>query len=67
MFDYYGFPKETLGSKIKGADLYNHVKSIELAIKDDIQHENCIINLVVHEYEALLFSNPDSFSSLYPP
>ena len=66
MFDYYGFPKETLGSKIKGADLYNHVKSIELAIKDDIQHENCIINLVVHEYEALLFSNPDSFSSLYP-
>lgn len=66
MFDYYGLPKETPGSNNDASDLYEHVKIIESAIQDDIQHDNCIVNLIIHEYEALLFSNPDAFSSMYP-
>ncbi len=66
MFDYYGLPNETPGSNNDASDLYEHVKIIESAIQDDIQHDNCIVNLIIHEYEALLFSNPDAFSSMYP-
>ena len=65
MLDYYGLPKDTPGySESQGAfgDVYKTVEYVEKAIKKDIGEENCWPNILMHEYEALLFSDVSAFS-----
>lgn len=63
MLDYYGLPSDTPGINVSGAgNIYEEVKKIETAIKEDIGVSNLIPNLMVHEFEALLFSKPECFS-----
>lgn len=61
MFDYYGMPSNTPMIDCDYPDLYNRIRSIEQAINADIGMENCFFNLMVHEFEGILFSSPPSF------
>ena len=64
MLDYYALPKDTPGMDAVGsfADVYQQVTYIEESIKRDLGVSNLIPNLTLHEFEALLFSQPDEFS-----
>lgn len=62
MFDYYGMPKDTPAINCVESDIYKKIKIIEESINQDIGYKNLFFNLVVHEFEGLLFSNPKSFS-----
>ena len=62
MLDYYGLPEETPGKRINhGGDIYCHIRGIEDAIGQDINAPNLLPNLMLHEFEALLFSKPECF------
>ena len=64
MLDYYALPSDTpgMGSGGGGGDIYQKVQQIEAAIQEDIGVPNLIPNLMLHEFEALLFSKPECFS-----
>lgn len=61
MFDYYAMPDNTPMIDCDDADLYSRIDKIEAAINQDIGLQNCHFNFSLHEFEGLLFSNPDSF------
>ena len=60
MLDYFRLPADTPCMDLQRANTYQHVAEIEAAIDRDIQSPNCHANLIVHEYEALLFSDPSA-------
>ena len=64
MLDYFRLPADTPCMDQHHADLFQHVAAIESAINKDINAENCHINLMVHEFEALLFSDPTAFEGI---
>ncbi|MBF0157518.1 MAG: DUF4276 family protein [Magnetococcales bacterium] len=66
LFDFYAFPWRDISPPIdtKG-DSFSRAGSIETAFKDDINQPNFIPNLVVHELEGLLFSNPSAFNDWF--
>ena len=51
MFDYYAMPKDTPSIDHQDIDIYKRIDSIENA-------------LVLHEFEALLFSEPQAFEHI---
>ncbi len=68
MFDYYGLPKNWPGrAQVQGLSLHQIPKVIETAIHEDIintmgesfDRRRFIPYIQMHEFEALLFSNPD--------
>ncbi len=64
MFDYYAMPSDTPNISDDTLDIYQRIENIENAVDNDISMPNCHINLVIHEFEGLLFSNPRSFSKI---
>lgn len=64
MLDYFRLPTDTPCIDIQRTDIYQHVAEIEAAIDRDIQSPNCHANLMVHEFEALLFSDPSAFEGI---
>lgn len=64
MFDYYGFPSNAPRIDCAEQDLYKRMGIIEAAITADIGENNCFFNLKLHEFEALLFSDPSAFRSV---
>ncbi len=62
MFDYYGMPDNTPGIDDNTQDIYIRINNIEKTIEQDIGLTNCHFNLMLHEFEGILFSNPKSFS-----
>lgn len=63
MLDYYGLPSDTPGmNSEEGENIYQKVQRIEAAIQKDIGLPNLLPNLMMHEFEALLFSKPEYFS-----
>jgi len=61
MFDYYGMPTDTPSIECSEVDLLKRMEIIEGAINSDIGEQNCIFHLMLHEFEALLFSEPQAF------
>lgn len=61
MLDYYGLPSDTPGIDRKDRDIYSMIDGIENDIGSDIGKKNFIPNLMLHEFEALLFSCPECF------
>lgn len=61
MFDYYGLPENTPGYDLMVPDIYDKVKLMEDKITEDIGQKNCKFNIVIHEFEGLLFSKPEAF------
>lgn len=64
MFDYYAMPPNTPNIGCAEKDLYKRIELIEEAINKDIEHQNCFFNLILHEFEGMLFSSPDSFTEI---
>jgi len=62
MFDYYAMPADTPGIDCTNADLQERMRTIEAAVNADIGESNCMFHFNLHEFEALLFSNPEAFS-----
>lgn len=62
MMDYYGLPNDFPGLDGRVADAHEQVVRLELALQQDIDAPNFIPNLMLHEFEALLFSAPEKFA-----
>ena len=61
MFDYYKLPSDTPGKGTAG-DIYKVAQEIETAIKDNLGGlRNLLVNLTLHEFEGLLFSDVSAF------
>ena len=61
MFDYYAMPGNTPMIDCTDTDIYSRIEKIENAINQDVGLPNCHFNFSLHEFEGLLFSNPNSF------
>lgn len=62
MFDYYAMPDNTPGINCDEPDVQNRIKQIEAKINADIDQPNCKFHFMLHEFEGILFSKPDSFA-----
>jgi hypothetical protein len=61
MFDYYKLPSDTPGKSETG-DVYKVAQGIEDAVKSDLGGlQNLFVNLILHEFEGLLFSDVSAF------
>ncbi|MDR2826214.1 MAG: DUF4276 family protein [Deltaproteobacteria bacterium] len=65
LLDYYAFPTDGVLYPMQESDPIKRAKSLVTAFQQDIGHRNFIANLVVHEYEGLLFSRPESFETVF--
>jgi hypothetical protein len=61
MFDYYAMPSNTPNINCTEVDIYKRMDIIEEAINQDIGQPNCFFNFMLHEFEGILFSSPESF------
>lgn len=63
MFDMYALPNDFPGSNSlsKINDPLQKAEYLEREMGKDIGHKNFIPNLLVHEFEGLLYSNPQAF------
>jgi len=64
MFDYYAMPEDTPSIDHQDIDIYKRIDFIENAVNEDIGCKNLLFNLVLHEFEALLFSEPQAFEHI---
>lgn len=62
MFDYYAMPDNTPGLDCNEPDVEDRICQIEATIDEDIGQPNCRFHFMLHEFEGILFSSPDSFS-----
>jgi hypothetical protein len=67
MFDLYALPNDFPGnsSLLKTSDPFQKAEYLEQEMGKDIGHKNFIPNLLVHEFEGLLYSNPEVFSEWF--
>lgn len=61
MFDYYAMPENTPEIGLHDPDIYERIGKIEAAVNKDIGQANCMFHFMLHEFEGILFSNPESF------
>lgn len=64
MFDLYGLPKDFPGKQDHQRNSENpipYVEALEQAFADDISYHGFVPYLQLHEYEALLFTDPTAF------
>lgn len=61
MFDYYAMPENTPGIYLQNPDVHERIEEIEAKINEDIGQRNCMFHFMVHEFESVLFSKPESF------
>ncbi|MCD6328330.1 DUF4276 family protein [bacterium] len=67
MFDYYGLPEDFPGRpNPRGNDCFERVRYVEQQFSDDIGHEKFIPYCQLHEFEALLFSEPEKIAGAFP-
>ena len=64
MLDFYGLPKD-FPSQSTGGDSTDRARMIENAFQVDIGQKNFFANIIVHEFEGLLFSDPRAFGSWF--
>ena len=66
MFDLYALPNDTPGINNNSINIYDKAEFIENAIADSIgnRYGNIFFNLVLHEFEGLLFSDVSAFKSI---
>ncbi len=66
MFDVFRLPADFPGkSTMTAVDPYEKVEFLETRLHADIGCRNFIPNLVLHEFEGLLYSDPDAFTSWF--
>ena len=63
MFDFYRLPRDTPGKDAAlDATTMKKVLHLEERISQDIGCRNFVSNIIMHEFEGLLFSMPDAFA-----
>lgn len=66
LIDYYGLPTDFPGLNdlnIKNElDIHVKIKLLEQSLEQDLNQPNFIANFILHEFEALLFCQPEKFS-----
>ena len=62
MFDLYGLPSEFPGKSTASGDPYAKVRTVEQAFEQDINHPRFLGNLILHEFEGLLFIEPSQIA-----
>ncbi|HHQ4471127.1 TPA: DUF4276 family protein [Aeromonas hydrophila] len=62
MMDYYGLPNDFPGLDGRVLEAHEQVARLEQTLQQDIDAPNFIPNLMLHEFEALLFSAPEKFA-----
>lgn len=66
MFDFYAFPKDIPNLNINsGVSSIDKLRAINDAFERDINQPRFIPNLIIHEFEGLLFSSPQAFSEWF--
>ncbi len=67
MFDYYALPKDFPGMElIKNiTDPYEKIRILENALKTDIDDNRFIPYIQLHEFESLIFVNPEMLETEY--
>lgn len=67
MFDMYALPNDFPGSGSlpKTSNPLQKAEYLEIEMGKDIDHENFIPNLLVHEFEGLLYSQPQAFAAWF--
>jgi len=69
LMDYYGLPADFPSGKPAGTDGINFLekaRAIEAAWGKDIDDHRFLPNLLLHEYETLILSKPESLLTAYP-
>ncbi len=64
MLDFYGLPSD-FPAMTSAGDSLTKAKAIESAFQEDVSQRNFISNIVVHEFESLLFSDPAAFAGWF--
>ena len=66
LFDYYALPREFpgLGSLPKAASCYERVEHVERAFAESVADRRFLPNLVLHEFEGLLFAGPQAITEV---
>lgn len=68
MIDYYGLPADfPAKAAVQGQSPYERVAFLERALADDIGDVRFYPFLMLHEFEALLFSEPDTLREYLRP
>ena len=67
MFDYYALPDDFPGfsEAQKLSDKYDQVEAIENALRKDISSRRFIPYIQLHEFEALIFADPQALGNIY--
>ncbi|PCK09729.1 MAG: hypothetical protein COA42_02860 [Alteromonadaceae bacterium] len=67
LLDYYALPTDFpgLGSAVKIFDIFQKMTHIERAINTDINQPKFFANLLLHEFEGLLFSDVSRFGEWF--
>ncbi len=66
LIDFYGLPSNFPSPKLPtGLSSIKRAKAIEREFQEDISQPNFIANIVVHEFESLLFSKPEMFRNCF--
>jgi hypothetical protein len=67
MYDLYGLPQDFPGYQARPAqDCYAKVEHLESALNQDIGHRRFRAYLQLHEFEALLFVDPETTAAQFP-
>lgn len=65
LIDFYALPSDFPGMSTSRASSIDKAKLVEEAFQLDIAQSNFIANLVIHEFEGLLFSVPEAFKDWF--
>jgi Domain of unknown function (DUF4276) len=65
LLDFYALPSDFPGMATPSAPSIERAKLVKEAFQLDIVQSNFIANLVIHEFEGLLFSDPKAFKNWF--
>ncbi len=67
MLDYYHLPGDFPGkANLPPGSCFDRVRHLENRFRDDIDHPAFLPFLTLHEFEALLFSQPEQIEAAFP-
>ena len=66
LLDYYGLPKDFPAVDTDWKTASEKVRALESAWKADIGDSRFLPNLLLHEYETMILSHPESLLAAYP-
>jgi len=64
MIDYYALPEDFPEYDYSDKDIYKKISAIERAVEKDIGVKNLSVYISLHEFETLLYSDPNAFIHL---